>query len=650
MGKLNIIDEADPKSTKYANLRGCDFSTDASLVASNRSPLALNMISDDGGSPKKRLGWRTFKQFAETKTVHNIWYGEIGGIESMVAHVGTKLYAIRYGASLDGVIDWECVYEGLANIKGTGFFMRKADEGYLFFTDSLKYYYYDGVTCGLVKDIATRPKVLISRNPTGGGTMYQAANLLTGRKTVSFLGNSTDKVYYLPYAELESIDEVRVRNSSGEYEATTAYTADLTKGTITFSSTHAPVVTGQDNVEVDFTKTTAGYADKIGMCTISATYGLNAQNRVFLSGNFLYKSYDWYSEIYDPTYIADTSYAMVGTSDTAIMGYLKVGEYLAIIKEDNSQDTTIFLRYGELSDNEIVFKTKQGVVGIGAISKHCFYNLGDEPLFLTRLGVYAVTSTLLSYERVVKNRSMRLNKKLCAEANLDDAVACEWNGYYIVAVNNHAYILDGRHKSSTGNDSEYSYEGYYWENIPATCFLSLAGELYFGTKDGRICKFNTDIDTPSEIYAYNDDGTYEYNTSGKLEYKSGGTAIVAQWATPNDDDGGVHLYKRLMKKGGLVVLSPQDRTSASIYFIVDGDPETYITFITKESMDIFNWEDIDFERFTFNSKDTPQEIYFNKKVRKYKRLQIIVRNDTINEPFGIFEIIKTYTVGNYSRR
>ncbi len=646
MGKLNIINEADPKSTKYVNLKGCDFSVDDSLVASNRSPLALNMISDEGGNPKKRLGWRTILNMLDGE-VHNIWYGEIGNnVGEIYIHAGTKLYWLS-----EGGYPFRYLYDelktGLCDAKGTGFFMRKADKGYLFFTDTKNYYYYDGKTCGLVSDIATRPKVLISRNPTGGGTMYQAANLLTGRKTVSFLGNSTDKVYYLPYTELESIDEVRVRNSSGEYEATTAYTADLAKGTVTFSEVQAPVVTGQDNVEIDFTKTTDGYADKIGQCTISATYGLNAQNRAFLSGNSKYRSYDWYSEIYDPTYIADTSYAMVGTSDTAIMGYLKVGEYLAIIKEDNAQDTTIFLRYGELSDNEIVFKTKQGVVGIGAISKNCFYNLGDEPLFLTRLGVYAVTSTLLSYERVVKNRSVRLNKRLCAEEKLRNAVGCEWNGYYLVGINNHVYVLDGRHKSSTGNDSEYSYEGYYWENVPATCFLSVAGELFFGTKDGRICKFNTDIDTPSETYAYNDDGEYTVDEdSGKEIYTGGGKAIVAQWATPNDDDGGVHLYKRLLKKGGLVVMSPHDRTSAKIYFLIDGNPEKYVA----GELDIFNWEDIDFERFTFNSNDTPQEIYFNKKVRKYKRLQIVVRNDAINEPFGIFEIIKTYTIGNYSRR
>ena len=45
----------------------------------------------------------------------------------------------------------------------------------------------------------------------------------------------------------------------------------------------------------------------------------------------------------------------------------------------------------------------------------------------------------------------------------------------------------------------------------------------------------------------------------------------------------------------------------------------------------------------------PQEFYLNKKIKKYKRLQIIVRNDTLNEGFGIQSIIKIYTIGNYSK-
>jgi hypothetical protein len=390
--------------------------------------------------------------------------------------------------------------------------------------------------------------------------------------------------------------------------------------------------------------TDQGYADRITRCTISGIYGLNAQNRVFLSGNPEYEAYDWYSGIYDPTYFPDTSYSIVGTGDTAIMGYLKLGEYMAVVKEDNQQDTTVFLRYGELVDDEVLFRIRQGIVGVGSISKHCFVNLSDEPMFLARTGIYAVTSTLLSYERVVKNRSYFIDRKLTNEPGLENAVACEWDGYYVLAVNGRCYVLDSRHKSGDVNgNSDYTYEAYYWEDVPATCFMVLDDTVYFGTAFGGICRFNNDIDN---LGKYADDAIYTQDATGALVYASGGRPIVAQWLTPNDDDDNIQFFKTLTKKGSLVVLYPFDRSSGKVYFLVDGHAER---FVRDGYLDVFNWEDVDFERFSFDSTVGPREIYFRKKQKKYKRLQILVRNDAINEAFGILEIVKSYTIGNYSK-
>lgn len=641
MAQMKIPEKPALKTTSYSELRGVDFSQDPSLVDRKRSPYALNLISDDGGNPVKRLGWRVLHKLEAP--VHNIWRGEINGEDKIIAHAGTKIYEIT---------DEEAVEKAtVGNSKGTGFFMRKGDDkgenlkGYLWFTAGSNYYYYDGDKVGLVKDIATRPKILISRNPDGGGVSFDEVNLLTGRKTVSFLGNDTAKEYKLPAENIDSIDEVRVMGSDGEFAAldTSKYTVDLEAGKVTFTEAHKPVNEGEDNVEIDYTEENEENTSFIEGCTISAVYGYNASNRVFLTGNAEYRAYQWYSAIFDPTYFGDLCYAIVGAGETSIMGYSKIGEYLAIIKEDNQQDTTIFLCYGELDgEGKISFSTKAGIAGIGAVSKHCFKTLGDEPLFLSRMGVYAITSTLLSYERVAKNRSYFVDKKLTLEENLENAVACEWNGYYLLAVNGNVYVLDSRHSSGNRNTSDHSYEAYFWNNVPAVCFLSYGGLLYFGTADGRICKFNTDV---YGMDKYCDNATY-MNIGGELTYSMGGEAIIAEWATPNDSDVGVQYYKTLNKKGCLAVLSPYARSSCECYFVVDGDPRE---LIKSDTFDIFDWEDIDFERFTFNTNESPQELYFNKKKKKYKRLQIIVRNTGMREGFGIHEIIKTYSVGNFSK-
>ena len=618
---------ARPRNTTvYGTFSGVDFSVDASLVSKERSPYAPNLISDVGGMPEKRLGWRVLHQIEQP--VHRMWYGEIDGQKAFIAHGGTKLYKFT-------ALGYEVIQEDVNNDKSNGFFMRSEnDEGKIYILTGKDFLSYDGANVKSVEQDAYVPTIIISRNPTGGGTVYEAVNLIGKQNTVRFLGTETDKVYYLPANQLESIDKIELV-TGGEIKilkADTDYTVDLVAGKVTFTEAHKTEVTGQDNVYITYSKTVEGYADRIKKCTIANLYGLGGSNRVFLGGNPDYKAYDWYSDIFRPNYFPDLNYSVVGTSDTAIMGYQRLGKYQIILKEDNQQDSTVFQRWGTLNDDgSVTFSVEQGIAGIGAVSKYCFGMLADEPLFLSRQGVQAITSNNILAERTIRNRSFFVDSYLTKESNLQNAVACEWNGYYVLCVNNVAYVLDGKNKaykqrSTVVND--YSYECYYWTNIPANCLLSVNGELYFGTTDGKICKFNTDKQ-----------GMDRYNDDGK--------AIVASWATKNDDDGAPHLYKSMTKKGCLVTIKPYARSSGSIYVMKDGNSRQ---FLRSGTMDILDWDDVDFERFTFNTNDSPQDIFFKKKVKKYKRLQIIVENDALNEGFGILQIVKTFTVGNYAKK
>lgn len=638
MGKIHVSAAPVLKTARYSDFKGVDFSQDASLVSSKRSPSAINLISDNGGNPVKRLGWR--KLFDLETPVHNIWRGEVNGATRTVAHAGTKIYLLdeTYGTS-------SVLRSNVTNAKGTGFFFRTQDISKLYILTGGEYLVYDGTNVKNVSDDAYIPTILISKNPAGGGTTYESINLIQPKRTESFLGNGTDMVYYLASTGISAVNEVKVRTASGWSTLTvgTDYSVDLTNGKVTFTAAHSPVVTGQDNILITYSKEIAGYAARIASCTIHALYGYNAINRVFLSGNPEYKSQDWYSEAYDPTYFPDVNYAVIGTGDTAIMGYLKTGKYLTIIKEGNNQDSTIFMRTGETVNNAIVFPAIPSIAGVGAVSKGCFATLGDEPMFLSRRGVYGVIPTILSSNYVARDRSFYVDKKLTAERNLEAAVATEWDGYYILSVNSRCYILDGRHKSSDAlGNSDYLYECYYWENVPAACFMTDGAHLYFGTSDGRVCKFNSDA---YGIEKYSDGATFE-KIDGELRYQSGGSPVIAEWSTPNDDDGGVQYFKTLNKKGCLAVLSPFPRSSCKCYFIVDGNPRE---LIKTGDFDIFDWKDVEFERFTFSTNESPQEIYFNKKKKKYKRIQIVIRNDEINEGFGIHEIIKTFSIGNFSK-
>lgn len=629
MGKMSLPAMPTPKHTSYDNFRGADFSVDPSLVAKNRSPMPLNMIPDNGGNPVKRPGWRVLATL--DAPINGIYKGEIAGLSSFIVHAGTKLYKVNEYVN---PVTFTEVATGLTNAKSTGFFSAIDSIVKLFIFTGGEYICFDGATSTDVTTFAKIPTTIISRAPTGGGVALEGLNLIQPKHTESFLGTANTTAYQLATSGLDAaLVTARVRNASGGWDdkvETTHFTVNRTTGLVTWvTAPGAPLIVGQDNVEITPSKTITGYADKIKKCTIFSRYGLGGATRIFASGNPDRKSYDWYSGVNDPTYFADLNYSIAGSEDTAIMGYCSIGEYQGIIKEENQQEATIYLRYGELdTSGKTVFKLKQGIAGVGAISKKCFVNLKDDPLFLSRTGVYGITGTTIVNERTVENRSFFVDKKLTAESNLENAIACEWNGYCVINVNGRCYLLDSRHKAAISQVStQFVYESYYWENVPAVCMLSNGGELFFGTSDGKLCKFNTDI-------------------AGELAYNDNGTAIVCQWATPNDNDNATQIFKTMLKKGCLVTLSPYNRSSGKVYFVKDGDPET---FVIGQNMDIFDWETFDFERPTFNSSNNPQEIFFNKKSKKYKRMQIIVRNEALNEPFGIHEIVKTYTYGNYSK-
>ena len=67
-------------------------------------------------------------------------------------------------------------------------------------------------------------------------------------------------------------------------------------------------------------------------------------------------------------------------------------------------------------------------------------------------------------------------------------------------------------------------------------------------------------------------------------------------------------------------------------------------FIKKDEDDPY-----EIERSFNESSNIPSEMYLKKKVKKYKRLQFIVRNE-VDEPFGLDSIIKNYTLGSYAKR
>jgi len=616
------------KTTEYNNLAGVDFSQEAANVDNNRSPYALNMISDNGKNPVKRNGWET--KVTLEAPVHNVWITRLDREVYRLAHAGTKVYRID---ETDGIYTATVLKENVSSSKGCGFFFREGDKDGFYILTGGEYLVFDGENCTDVSEKAYVPTTVIARTPTGGGESYEDINLLSGKMCEKFTGDDTAKIYQLSHDDIVDVDKIESLQEDGsvvELVKNTDYTVDKTLGKVTFTKAYETPISGQDNIYITYTKEFEGYKEKILKCTNFCTYGVGGNNRVFLTGNPEYMAYDFWSDIYKPSYWPDLNFAIIGAANTAVQGYLKIGEYVAIVKEGTGQDTAIFLRSGSLaSDNSAVFTVKPGIVGIGAVSKTAFAVLNDDPLFLSERGIYAISPSNLSYDRVTRNRSWYVDPQLRDEPNLKDAVACTWNGCYLLAVNGNVYILDGRKKTVGGTENDYRYECYFWDNVPAVCMTTdFEDNLYFGTADGRICRFKTEEDG---IKRFSDDGA----------------PIRAVWSTPFSDDRAIQHFKTLQKKGCLVVLAPYSRSSCRIFYGVDGKNEK---FVREGVMDISSiFEEIAFDRLSFDSNSGPREIYFNKKQRKYKRLQLIFENNVADEGFGIYKIVKTYEIKGYSK-
>lgn len=460
------------------------------------------------------------------------------------------------------------------------------------------------------------PTILIGTSPDGVGQTYEPINLMTKWRSVLFTGTATDTKYVLP----SRVDVTKVRITiSGSKELVKGEDYTVTSdGVIRFAKTHPALASGQDNIRVNYAVPTRTPAmEAFYDADISMVFGSGLINTVFITSSDVtnYRSRVWYSYSNYPLYFPDTNYVEAGGNDTSVQGLCKVDEYLGIVKQGTSLDSTIYLAYPTSYDEETTYAIKSAVSGVGAEAKYSFASLNGEALFLSNKGIMGIEPSTVDNAIQVKNRSYYVDGKLLDEAGLSEAKAYVWKGHYFLSLNNHTYILDGSQKLSWENSkTDLQYEAYYWINTPINWWGDYHDSLWFSDRDGNLCKFKSEEEYGNE--AYNDNGQ----------------AIVCEWSTVFDNDGATQYFKTMQKKGCIVTFEPLTKSSAKLSVKKDDNKERFIGEIE------------------YTSPNTPFDFFIKKKIKKYKRLQIIIRNDKVNEPFGILEIVKVYVLTNYSKK
>ncbi len=442
-----------------------------------------------------------------------------------------------------------------------------------------------------------------------------------------------DKVYYKGVVPNPNV-------SRGYYIAyvgsENTYTAYPEEGKIVFNQPpSAPDEGRADNVFITFTHETKGSYERVAQCKIAIAWGVNgASDRIVCSGNPEYPNQVFISDFQKGNYFPDLNYAVLGTKESRVRGFLRRGENLAICKEECGVENTLYLRSGELDgDGKAIFRDFPAIAGVGAVSDFGTGHIGTDTLLLTAHGVMALTTDSLTNERNMQNRSFRMDPRLLRE-DLASAVCASANDCFYIFVGGKVYGLDGRQQKSYpgGNTllgTNFLYECFYWEGVPARCVAVDGETVWFGTETGKICRFNTD-------------------RAGEDRYNDDGAAICAIWATKADDDGDPMRWKELLRHGNAVTLKDYTHTGAKIYIRTE---ENVVPLLLRDGRgDRFVWDDIDFAHFCFDGNDAPRDVPWKTYLRPYRRLQIIVKNDAVNEGFGVLGIVKHFVLGRPARK
>lgn len=222
----------------------------------------------------------------------------------------------------------------------------------------------------------------------------------------------------------------------------------------------------------DYKKTTA---EALNGCTKAAVY----DGRVFLTGNGELPNTVFYSHrnltgANDPAYFGIYNYFNDGAGNTPNVDLLSTPSYLMVMKSDTVQDGSVYYHTGMDNTDEFsgdllprIYPSSQGAAGIGsagkAVPSRLSCNFLDDPVFLSKRGLEAVSKQTVNLERTIGHRSSNVDRLLLKE-NLSRASLAEWKGYLVICCDGRMYLADSRYLTQHA-DGSYQYEWYYLEGV-----------------------------------------------------------------------------------------------------------------------------------------------------------------------------------------
>lgn len=497
----------------YSNFRGVDFrGEEINLI---RSPDSLNVWKDyrETESIRTRPGMK--KKHSYSSPV----YGIFNYKGALMIHTGATLRKVTDAGET-------ILHENMAQRASQAFVY----EDIFYIKDGQNYLMYDGTT---IKEVVGYvPTTTIGRKPMGGGTKYEDVNMISDRRKNTFLADGASFSFFLDVTNIDT-DFVPIVKVNDEVVAQTAYEVDYADGRITFINTppDAPETDGQDNVSVEFKKAVPKYKNAIFGCTLLQVF----DNRVFFSGYKDYPNVLWHCSLNDPSYVADLDYYREGMDNANIKGLVAGNNALWVFREPSSANTTVFYHTPTIdSEYGKIYPSAHTSVTTGCIGK--VINFNDDIVFFSERGMEGISGDVTT-EQVVAHRSSLVDRKLISEADYQNMLLEEWEGYLLVFVGNKVYLADSR--TAFTYEDHVEYEWFYWELEKAvTCTAVYDGVLYLGTADGvyTLSDMTANVEsywiTPKDKFQY----PHKLKTTNKRGCVAEATGDVAVYAKLEDTD------------------------------------------------------------------------------------------------------------------
>ena len=550
------IQTKQQRQLHLSDFRGVDFFSSPLKVEANRAADMQNFIHENGKS-KKRNGWEQVIKRIPGR-INMIYPYQWNGEPELLVYAGTLFYRITKAKErtvsdyiLEKITAWDAVtykdqrcqafeHNGVIYIVGCGNLLQyvRGDQTHPYELKAVPEYV---------------PTTTIDINAEGSEVvreMLQQPNLLTRKRKNKLVGGAADSVWRLDsdvnfrtlvsieYVEEKKTDENNVsretitftNNGSGVviYKGNDPVGSITELGELKLNINTTPLDIGtRNNLTVTFTADTTDKKSQVTNCNFGVLFGVGgAADRLFLSGNPAYKNAVWFSEADNFAYFPDQNTAVFGTDQQAITSFARLNDQtLAVFKEPRTGEPSVYYQSGEYrttydENGDVdkitpVFSITAGASNESALNPYCVANLEGDNLILSKNGVFGIElqENVQINARIAKHRSLAITPKLEKHESLADAAAIVYKGKYYLGVDGVCYIADSLYRYNSKDSRSMQYEWWYWNNLPARSWAEVDGELWFGTDDGRICRFTNEYEDRTFELGERGDFTIDYENN-----------------------------------------------------------------------------------------------------------------------------------------